>query len=84
MIELSVAFENDTPASNKNLVAQLRNAANNADIAELGTCEAGQRFTATINFVTIAEGERVRMVTGSVEGAASSIAFASLHCIKIS
>lgn len=63
----------DTIAVGKGCIVEHRNAADNANIAVLGGCAAGESQSDEEIRVVVATNERIRITTGSAAGAASSL-----------
>lgn len=73
-----VLMVSDTVAVGKGLIVEHRNAANGATLAVLGGVSAPESITYTTR-LTLALNERVRVVVGTVAGAASSRYVSSIH-----
>ena len=67
-VEITAGFSG-VVAAGKHLVAQHRNAANDANIHSLGNCPAGASLSHTLSHVVIEEDERIRVVVGPVAAA---------------
>lgn len=73
-----VLMVSDTVAVGKGLIVEHRNAANGATLAVLGGVSAPESITYTTR-LTLALNERVRVIVGTVAGAASSRYVSSIH-----
>jgi hypothetical protein len=62
----------DTVAVGKGLIVEHRNAANNATVVVLGAVAPSGAVALHIPRITLAANERVRVIVGTVSGAASS------------
>jgi hypothetical protein len=82
LVEVLMGYS-DAAGAGKYLSVEHRNAANNGTVRELGLCPAGSSVTTRMERVTVALNERIRIITGAVVGAASSVASASVRCYKI-
>lgn len=78
-LEATLGFS-DTLAAGKHIMVEHRNAANNAIVATLALCPAGAAMgDFVVSRLVVALNERVRAITGSVVGAAGSVAQASIR-----
>lgn len=76
-VDFDLAVE-DTALAGKGAEVEHRNAANSATVRNLGATPAGTSIASGQRRYSLAEGERIRVVCGSVAGAAGSVFIANL------
>lgn len=81
-LEITLGFSG-VLAAGKHISVEHRNAANGANIAQLGLCPAGGVKTIYISRVVVAANERVRAVIGAVAAAAAEVAHATIRAIPV-
>jgi hypothetical protein len=82
IVEADVAAM-DTVAVGKGMVVEHRNAANSATTRQLGGCVAGESRSIRCERLYMLTGERVRVVSGSAAGAASSLYVARVSILRV-
>jgi hypothetical protein len=81
-LEITLGFSG-VLAAGKHLSVEHRNAANAANIAQLGLAPAGTGGSVYLTRVVVALNERVRVVVGAVAGAVSEVAHATIRAIPL-
>jgi hypothetical protein len=78
MAEITLGYS-AVAAAGKHISVEHRNAANAANIAQLGLCPGGGQVAFKIARVVLAANERIRAVGGAVVGAAGEVAHATIR-----
>lgn len=81
-LEITLGFSG-VLAAGKHISVEHRNAANGANIQQLGLCPAGAPKTIYLSRVVVALNERVRAVVGAVAGGASEVAHATIRAMLV-